>query len=90
MLSKYFNQNIELIISGKGDFYNKNQAAMIMKDFFKNNRPVNYERIHKGEKDDSIFLIEKLTTANKSYRISILVKKTGEVFLIHQIRIQNV
>lgn len=89
-LSGYFNSNVELIYDGPGKIYNKNQAAIIMQDFFSKNDPTSFSKIHEGDKDSSIFLIGNLSTQNKKFRISILMKKSGNTFLIHQIRIQNV
>ena len=89
-LSNYFNSNVELIYDGPGKIYNKNQAGMIMKDFFSKNNPTQFSKIHEGNKDSSVFLIGNLTTSGNSFRVSILMKKTGTQFLIHQIRIQDV
>lgn len=89
MLSDHFNQNIELIIDGSSEIYNKSQAEMIMKDFFHKNKPTAFNKIHQGDKDSSIFLICKLSTENSIFRVSFLLKKTNNTFLIHQIRIQN-
>lgn len=89
-LSGYFNSNVELIHDGPGKIYNKNHAGMIMQDFFSKNEPTDFTKIHEGNKESSIFLIGNLTTSSKKFRISILMKKSGSTFLIHQIRIQNV
>lgn len=89
-LSNYFNSNVELIYDGPGKIYNKNQAGMIMEDFFSKNSPTDFTKIHEGDKESSIFLIGNLTTSSKSFRVSILMKKSGSTFLIHQIRIQDV
>ncbi len=88
-LANYFNSNVELIYDGPGKIYNSSQAEMIMKDFFKDNSPTDFTRIHEGDKDNSIFLIGNLSTTGNRFRVSILMKKSGSSVLIHQIRIQD-
>ncbi len=89
-LAQYFNQNIELIIDGPGKIYNKNQATVIVKDFFDKNKPDSFEKLHEGKKDNAVFLIGNIESGSKKYRVSILLKKPDDDFKITQIRIQNV
>ncbi len=89
-LSEYFNQNVELVMEGPGKIYNKNQALIILKDFFSDNRPDRFQKLHEGNKDNSIFMIGNMMSSGKTFRISVLLKKSGGEFLIHQIRIQDV
>ncbi len=87
MLSKYINPTVQLMVLGKEDFYKKNIAETIMKDFFSANRPKEFIVKHQGGTADAQYAIGNLTTDKNSFRVYFLMKKVGSDFLIHQIRI---
>ncbi|MGL4292640.1 MAG: DUF4783 domain-containing protein [Bacteroidales bacterium] len=57
--------------------------------FFKTNAPAGFEIAHKSDKGDSGFLIGTLNTTKGKYRVHLLMRKTNNKYLIHQIRIEN-
>lgn len=57
-ISRYFDITIELRIRGSEDTYSKQQAEMIVRDFFSKNKPVIFEFKEKGfSKTDIYFAI---------------------------------
>ena len=56
-LANFFNSTIELVILEKEDVYSKPQAEQILKDFFKNYKPVNFLILHKGGKEVTTYAI---------------------------------
>lgn len=88
-LSKYFNDKIELTINDMDDIYSRDQAELIMKDFFANHMPNSFNILHKGGKEGSRFAIGSLNTTGGEYRITILVKYTNNQPFIHQLRIEK-
>lgn len=88
-LAGYFNSNLEVAILEKEDFYTKQQAELIMKDFFTRNTPVSFTILHKGGKEGSQYAIGKLVTSGGSFRVTILVKMKENKALIHQLRFEK-
>ncbi|MBK5202376.1 MAG: DUF4783 domain-containing protein [Prolixibacteraceae bacterium] len=88
-LSKYFNQSIEMVVLENDDIYSKEQARQIISHFFINNKPEKFTILHQGGKDDSYYLIGKLITHNKTYRVYFFVKGISPNRYIHQLRIEE-
>jgi len=88
-LSKYFYNNIELIILENEDVYSKTQAEQILKKFFADHRPSSFNIIHEGGKETSRYAIGSLSTSSGNFRVSFLIKNQDGSLLIHQLRIEE-
>jgi hypothetical protein len=88
-LAKYFNNSVELALSDIDDIYSKNQAEMIIQDFFKNHPPQSFSILHKGGKETSRYAIGNLTTSNGKFRVTILIKIKEGTAVINQLRIEK-
>ncbi len=88
-LSKYMNSTIELLLLDKEDFYKKNVAEAILKDFFTEYQTKDFAIRHQGAKNDAQYAIGNLKTEKGDFRVYFLLKKVGPDLLIHQIRIES-
>ncbi len=88
-LSKYMNSTIELLLLDKEDFYKKNVAETILKDFFAEYQTKDFTIRHQGAKNDAQYAIGNLKTEKGDFRVYFLLKKVGQELLIHQIRIET-
>lgn len=88
-LSKYMNSTIELLLLDKEDFYKKNVAEAILKDFFTEYQTKDFTIRHQGAKNDAQYAIGNLKTEKGDFRVYFLLKKVGPDLLIHQIRIES-
>jgi len=88
-LSKYMNSTIELLLLNKEDFYKKNAAETILKDFFAEYQARDFTVRHQGAKNDAQYAIGNLTTSKGDFRVYFLLKKVDQEILIHQIRIES-
>lgn len=89
-ISKFFIDNIDLKVIDKEDVYSKQQAEMILKDFFGKHAVKSYTVAHKSEpKNGSQYVIGTLETANGKFRTYFLIKTTGTQTLIQQFRIET-
>ncbi|HNW56541.1 MAG TPA: DUF4783 domain-containing protein [Bacteroidales bacterium] len=88
-LSKYMNSTIELLLLDKEDFYRKNVAETILKDFFIEYKTKDFVIRHQGVKNDAQYAIGNLKTEKGDFRVYFLLKKVDQVMLIHQIRIES-
>jgi hypothetical protein len=87
-LAKYMNSTIELLLLQKEDFYKKNVAETILKDFFSQYQTREFVIRHQGARNDAQYAIGNLETEKGVFRVYFLLKKVGPEFLIHQIRIE--
>lgn len=87
-LSKYLNPTVELLLLEKEDFYKKNVAETILKDFFKNYQTKDFIIRHQGAKNDAQYAIGNLKTEKGDFRVYFLLKKVDQELLIHTIRIE--
>jgi hypothetical protein len=88
-LSKFFNQTVQITLLDKEDFYKKNVAEAILKDFFTSYPTKDFIIRHQGAKNDAQYGIGDLVTEKGTYRVYFLLKKVGNDLLIHQIRIES-
>lgn len=89
-ISKFFIDNIDLKVIEQEDVYSKQQAEMILKDFFTKHAVKSYTVAHKSEpKNGSQYVIGTLETMNGKFRTYFLIKTTGTQTLIQQFRIET-
>ncbi len=87
-LANYFNQRIELILPDKSGVFSKEQAQFLMKEFFDSYKPLSFEIIHQGIRENATFAIGRYHYNNGQFRILFLAKTIENQMLIHQIRIE--
>ncbi|HSH65989.1 MAG TPA: DUF4783 domain-containing protein [Bacteroidia bacterium] len=89
-ISSYFIENIDLKVIDQEDVYSKQQAEMILKNFFTKHPVKTFLIAHKSvEKSGSQYIIGTLETTNGKFRTYFLVKTTGSKTLIQQFKIEN-
>jgi len=88
-LSKYMNSTIEILLLDKEDFYKKNVAETILKDFFTEYKTKDFTIRHQGAGNDAQYAIGNLKTEKGDFRVYFLLKKVDQDLLIHQIRIES-
>jgi hypothetical protein len=88
-LSKFFNTSIELAIIDQEDIYSKQQAELIVKNFFAKHVPTNFTILHKGGKEGSQYAIGNLVTSAGNFRVTLLIKQKDGQPYIHQLRFEQ-
>lgn len=53
-LAKFFAQGIDININGNQGDYSKNQAEVVMRDFFRKFPPIDFQLLHKGNNSEQI------------------------------------
>lgn len=89
-ISKYFIENIDFKVLEQEDIYSKQQAEMILKDFFAKHSVKTYTVAHKSApKNGSQYVIGTLETSNGKFRTYFLLKTSGTQTLVHQFKIET-
>ncbi len=89
VLSGYLNKTVELVLLDKDDFYPKNIAVTILKEFFREYPTVDFIIKHKGGRSESSYAIGSLKTKKGNFRVYFLIKNIDSKPLIHQLRIEK-
>jgi len=89
VLAEYFDDFIDLKLLDKDEVKNmsKNQATIALKSFYNENGIKGFDKVSEGGKGTLSYLIGKLTTATKSYNITIQLKQKNGKSQIITIRI---
>ena len=87
-LSKYINSTVELLLLDKEDFYKKNVAETILKDFFAEYKTRDFVIRHNGGINDAQYAIGNLKTDKGDFSVYFLLKKVDQELLIHKISIE--
>ncbi len=88
-MAKYMNSTVELLLLGKEDFYKKNVAETILKDFFATYQTKDFIIRHQGAKNEAQYAIGNLKTMKGDFRVYFLLKRVDRELLIHTIRIES-
>ena len=89
VLSRYFNQNVDLVVLDDQNVYSKAQAQQIVGNFFSSNPPENFSVVHDSGKEGAKAVIGTLKTQNGNFRVYFLLKQNDGKDYIHQLRIEK-
>ena len=86
-LSKFLNQNVDVMIDEQLQTYSKPQAEFVLRDFFKAHPPSEFNIIHQGSsKGGQPFAIGLYKSGSETYRVFMKIKNEGNQQLVHEIR----
>lgn len=88
-LSAWFADNLELEILGSVNNCTRNQAKLMMKNFFTKYTPKKFTIIHKSGKAPMKYAVGSLTAGGEEFRVILFVKSTSESSYIEQIKISR-
>ena len=86
-IAKFFAENIDLKILDKENLYSKSQSELILKDFFENYPPSEFEIVHEGKSGQTDYMIGDLTSGKNTFRVKINTKTTNKVQYITSLSI---
>ena len=90
LIATYFNEKIDLKILDQEDVYSKAQAELVLKDFFSKHKVKSFTPSHSSpNKSNNQFVVGSLDTVSGKFRISFLIKKVEDKYLISQFRIET-
>ncbi|WP_187174278.1 DUF4783 domain-containing protein [Algoriphagus sp. AK58] len=85
-LARYFNPSISLNINGQQGDYSKNQAEIVLRDFFKKNPPQGFALVFKNENNTSVSTyIGEYASAQSLYKVFIKVSQADNQFRIYSL-----
>ena len=89
-LSDHFNSSLDISLPDTDQTMSKSHATQVMKSFFKNNPPKSYTVNHTGSSREATkYIIGTYASGSKSYKTYVLLKKSGEKYLIVQLQFEQ-
>ncbi len=87
-LSSYFDEKVEVAVLDDEDVYNKSEAKTIVKRFFSEHQPKNFNQVHQGTSkgQDSHYMIGNLNAGSATFRVYLYMKITGSDYVIQELR----
>lgn len=83
-LARFFNPTISLNINGQQGEYSRNQAEIVLRDFFKKNPPLEFSLVFKNENQNSVSTyIGEYASGQSSYKVFIKVSQVESSFRIY-------
>lgn len=88
---KYFDNLVPITINNSQSIYSRNQAEIVLRDFFEKNSPKDFEVLDNGSPDNtSKFLIGDFTPPNGvRYNVYVLMRLKDGNFILQEIRINK-
>lgn len=85
-LADYFNSTIDVTIGTAKSPYSKNQAELVLRDFFKANPPADFTIMHTGSSKAGLkFAIGQYKSGKTAYSVLIRIRENDKSWLIHEI-----
>lgn len=88
-MAYYFDERIDMSLPGKTENYGSTQATMILKDFFKEHKVLDFEIKYRGENSGSEFCFGILKTNQGQFRIKLYMKQLGARQVLQEIGFQK-
>jgi hypothetical protein len=89
-VAKFFSNNVALTILNDEGIYSKQQAEVIMKNFFSQHPPKTVAIQHRGQSaGGAMFAVAVYETNQAKYRAYIFMKNAGNGMMIHELRIEK-
>jgi hypothetical protein len=89
-LAQSFESNVEITIKDGEASYSKNQAEMVLKNFFAGHQPKSFAIAHQGTSPEgSKYFIGNLTTSTGNYRTYVYAKTAGANLVIQKISFEE-
>ena len=88
-LSAWFADNLELDMLGAVNTCTRNQARLIMKNFFTQYTPKKFSIIHKSGKAPMKYAVGSLSAGGERFRVILYVKTTDTESHIEQLKVER-
>jgi len=89
-IAKYLNANVELTILNDEGVYSRQQAEVLLRNFFQNHQSKSVVIQHRGSSAQGAkYAIAVYECAEGKYRAYIFMKDSGSGMLVHELRIEK-
>lgn len=90
MLSRYFDNMVDITLHEKTHAYSRSQAEAIIKDFFKCYGVESFQVSYKGSSNGSQYCVGKLQTKHGAFRTTIFMRFRSEKQVLQELRFSGI
>lgn len=87
-LAGYLNQRVELSLPDYSGISSRNQAKILLSEFFRSNQPESFNIISSNREHDTYFIVGTIFCSTRNYRVSFLTKQQSDKQLVYQFTIE--
>ena len=87
-LDGYLNHRVELSLPDFSGISSRNQAKILLSEFFKTNKPESFNIISRNSENDTFFIVGTIFCNTNNYRVSFLTKQQSNQQFIYQLSIE--
>lgn len=87
-LATFFNARVELSLPDYSIVSSRNQAKMILRQFFEKNEPTQFTVLAQNEGQGGFFVSGTLTSGEQRFRISFLTRQQSDQQFVYQFTIE--
>lgn len=87
-LAGYLNQRVELSLPDFSGISSRNQAKILLSEFFKSNQPESFNIISSNRENDTYFIVGTIFCSTHNYRVSFLTKQQSNQQFVYQFTIE--
>jgi len=89
-IAAHFSDHVNLAIPGTDGVFSKEQAGVILKDFFTRNKPTHFKTNHKGKSGEGAsYFVGTLTCGKKKFSLYVLMRESGAKSTIRQFQVEE-
>lgn len=90
MLSRYFDNMVDITLQDKTHAYSRSQAEAIIKDFFKCHGVKAFQVSYKGVCNGAEYCVGELQTKNGTFRTTIFMRSRSQKQVLQELRFNGV
>jgi hypothetical protein len=87
-ISRHFDNLVEITLNDRSNSYSRNQAEVVLRDFFSNHSVRSFTIIHRVNSNNGEYCVGTLNTTTGEYRTTILFKTKGDKKLVQELRFE--
>lgn len=87
-LASGMDKEVNIAVPGSTKTCNAGEATELLNSFFLSNKPAGFTIVHNADKKETGFLVGKLATPKKEYRVNITYRTENNKVIIQSIRIE--
>jgi hypothetical protein len=87
-LASGMDKEVDITVPGSTKKCNADEATALLNSFFVSNKPTGFIIVHNADKKESGFLVGKLATSKKEFRVNITYRTEDNKVIIQSIRIE--
>jgi hypothetical protein len=89
VMARYFDQTVEVVLPESRNSYTRNQAEVLIRDFFNIHNVTQFEVLHKGTQSNAQYCIGILQTRKGKFRTTVYLRRKEDRQLVQELRFER-